>query len=601
MDTDTKTNNTGIHWTEVPKFIWYFLDEDKTKFLISFLILFVIFFYELVPVYIVGKIVDFFTKYTAGQSLITFYVYLIIIAVSYVFVAFIRLEAKNTVNIAGIKARARARIWGFERLTEFSLAWHNKENTGNKLQRIFTGADGLTAWFVLFKNDMLKIFSSMLGVLLFFLFVDLKFMILALIYITVFLLIEFSINKKMYDLSNEFNKFNQMAGGTYVENANNILSIKALGRERKIVECVTDKETVSRDISIKRVKISTFKWKCLQIVTGISLGAFLLLTGFSFVAGTITIGMILVFFTYFNQLKKALSDISDLYGDIISARSDLEQIMPIFNETEFVKTGNEKFPKNWNKIELKNIFMEYATGQVGLKNFNLTLQRNSKNGLAGSSGSGKSTFAKIVLGLYAIKSGEFKISNKNYYSILHNETLDNITVVLQETELFNLSLNENITMMRPVNTDLLEKAIEISQLKEVVDKLPDGIESTVGEKGYMLSGGERQRLGIARAIYKNSSIIIMDEATSSLDSKTESKIMQKLLGEYGKDKTFLIIAHRLGTLKYTDNISVMKHGEVIESGSYKKLMNDSSSIFYEMNQEQKISKNKIVKAKIISN
>jgi ABC-type multidrug transport system fused ATPase/permease subunit len=207
--------------------------------------------------------------------------------------------------------------------------------------------------------------------------------------------------------------------------------------------------------------------------------------------------------------------------------------------------------------------------------------------VAGLSGSGKSTLAKIILGLYALKDGVFQIGKEgamqNYYSISHNETLGNITVVLQETELFNLSLRENITMMRGEDKELLDLAIRISELGEVIKKLPDGLDSLIGEKGYMLSGGERQRLGIARAIYKNAPIIILDEATSSLDSETEGKIMAQLLGEYGKDKTFLIIAHRLGTLKYTDNIVVMEKGKVVEEGSYDNLMENSKSVFYRMN------------------
>src|SRR3989344_4073550 len=117
--------------------------------------------------------------------------------------------------------------------------------------------------------------------------------------------------------------------------------------------------------------------------------------------------------------------------------------------------------------------------------------------------------------------------------------------------------------MRGEDKELLDRAIEISELGPVIERLPEGLDAKIGEKGYMLSGGERQRLGIARAIYKNAPIIILDEATSSLDSETEGKIMQKLLGEYGKDKTFLIIAHRLGTLKYTDNIAVMERGKVV--------------------------------------
>jgi len=141
--------------------------------------------------------------------------------------------------------------------------------------------------------------------------------------------------------------------------------------------------------------------------------------------------------------------------------------------------------------------------------------------------------------------------------------------------------------MRGEDKELLDMAVEISQLEEIINRLPQGLDALIGEKGYMLSGGERQRLGIARAIYKNAPIIIMDEATSSLDSETEGKIMEKLLGKYGQDKTFLIIAHRLGTLKYTDNIAVVERGQVVEEGSYDKLMNNEGSVFYRMNKELK--------------
>lgn len=575
-------------WKDLPKSIWYFLETDKSKFLFAFFILLAIFFYDLIPVYIVGKIVDFFTNYTPGQSLGMFYFYTAFIAITYAIASLIRLKSKNVISIISLKARARARIWGFERLTEFSLEWHNKENTGNKLQRIFTGADGVASWLGILRKDLLRVFAGVFGILVFFLFIDFKFLILILIYTAAFLSIELFFSKKVFALSNEFNKFNQIAGGVYVEGAGNMLSIKALGGENRVVKRVANKENISRDMSIKKSNANNFKWRCLQFINGAAIGAFLLLTGFSFIYNAITVGMILVFYTYFTKLQSSLSDISDIYAEMINARSDVGQMMPIFKETEFIKTGNEKFPLGWNKIEIKHAFMKYGSGQAGLKDFNLTLKRNAKIGVAGASGAGKSTLTKIILGLYALNSGEFKIGGKNYYSILHNETLNNITVVLQETELFNLSLRENITMMRPLDEELLANAIKISRLEKVINKLPGGLDSTIGEKGYMLSGGERQRLGIARAIYKDAPIIILDEATSSLDSETEGKIMEKLLGEYGKEKTFLIIAHRLSTLKYTDNIFVMRNGQTVENGNYKELMNNSDSLFYNMNQAGKI-------------
>jgi ABC-type multidrug transport system fused ATPase/permease subunit len=578
-------------WSDLLKALWYFLDEDKLKFLPSFFVLLGIYFYDLVPTYIVGKIIDFFISYQAGQSLSIFYFYVIFISITYILSSLIRLKSKKVLAIIGYNARARARAWGFERLTEFSLEWHNKENTGNKLQRIFTGADGINNLLKIFRKDLLKIFASIIGVTAVFLFTDFKFVIFIFIYIILFLYIEFTISKKVFALSNEFNKFNQSAGGTYIENANNILSIKALGGEGEVTERVWGKETLSRDIAIKKTNTNNLKWRFLQLLNGIALGVFLIFTGSAVINHVMTVGTVLVFYTYFyNKLQAALGDISELHTDMIDIRSDISQMMPIFKETEFIKTGNEKFPKNWGKIELKGAVMNYGSGQEGLKGFDLSLKRNEKIGLAGLSGSGKSTLAKIILGLYALEDGEFKVGDKNYYSISHNEILKHITVVLQETELFNLSLRDNIMMMGEENIKLLNLAVEISQLDEVARHLPEGLDSIIGEKGYMLSGGERQRLGIARAIYKNAPIIILDEATSSLDSETENKIMEKLLGEYGEEKTFLIIAHRLGTLKYTDNIAVMDKGKIVEVGGYEKLINDYDSVFYRLNKEKKSAK-----------
>ncbi len=582
-----KKEPKNFPWKDVLKSVWYFIAEDRKSFSVSFSVLAVIYLYDLVPPFIVGKVVDFFSNYERGQSLAPFYFLAVFTTVTYILASQIRLKSKNVLGILRSHVRTRARVWGFERLTEFSLEWHNKENTGNKLQRIYTGAEAVSGWIKIFQKDLLKIFVSTFGVVLFFLFTDSKFVFIIVIYVVVFMFISLAFGRKIYALSNEFNKLNQSAGGTYMESAHNMLAIKAMGNEKGIIDRVQDRETLSRDTAIKKINTNNLKWRVFQCFNGIMLGVFIYFLGSSVVSQSITIGMILVFYSYFDRLQRLFGELDELYIDMIDMRSDIGQMMPIFRETDFIKTGNDPFPTNWDKIEIKNASMDYGSKQMGLEGFSLILKRNTKTGIAGLSGSGKSTLAKIILGLYALKLGSFKIGNKDYYAISHNETLSNITVVLQETELFNLSLRENITMMRGENSELLNTALEISELKEVISKLPEGLDSLIGEKGYMLSGGERQRLGIARAIYKNASIIILDEATSSLDSETEGKIMEKLLGEYGKDKTFLMIAHRLGTLKYTDNIAVMERGQVMEEGSYNELMNNPNSVFYRMNKEQK--------------
>ena len=577
----------NFSWLDVPKSIWYFLEEDKKKFLVAFFVLSTIFLYDLVPAYMVGRIVDFFTSHQAGQSLRVFYWYCVILGGSWILAALIRSQSKRMLGHIRTRTRTRTRVWGFERLTEFSLEWHNKENTGSKLQKIYTGSDAISKFLILMNKDLLRIAINSTAVILFFLFSDFKIFCLTAIYTIIFFFISSFFGKKILVVSNEYNISNQVAGGIYVESASNMLAIKALGSEKGVISRVQNREVYSRELGIRKVNLSNTKWRIINVLNGISLGIFLFLTGSAFLSGVISLGSILIFYSYYDRMGRAFVDLDEIYIDLIDSRSDIGNMMPIFTETEFIKRGNESFPKDWDKIEIKNAKMDYGSGQMGLQDFNLTLKRNTKTGVAGLSGSGKSTLAKIILGLYALKSGGFKIGKennmKNYYSISHNETLGHITVVLQETELFNLSLRENITMMRGEDAELLNQAIEISQLKEIIERLPEGLDAKIGEKGYMLSGGERQRLGIARAIYKNAPIVILDEATSSLDSETEGKIMEKLLGKYGQDKTFLIIAHRLGTLKYTDNIAVMERGRVSEEGSYDKLMEDPSSVFYRMN------------------
>lgn len=582
-----QTQAQKFSWLDVPRSIWFFIEKDRKRFVVFFFILVLGFLYELVPVYVVGKIVDFFSAYKAGQSLNLFYFYIIFLGVSWAIVYLTRVRMRNYIHIIGVHGRANARVLGFQRLTQFSLGWHQKENTGSKMQRIFTGGEAISKWMNILRKDLIKTFANIFGVIAFFIFTDFKFIIIVLGYTVIFLSTELYFGRQISVLSDEFNQFNQKAGGTYAESVNNMLVIKALGGEKNATSRVLEKETTSRDIAIKKSRLQISKWSLIHVCTGISLLIFLYFLGMSVINNVITVGAVVIFFTYFSKLLDNLANFSAIHMELIDLKSDLGKMMPIFKETEFVKTGNEDFPNNWDKIEIKDAFMDYDSGQIGLRDFNLTLKKNTKTGIAGTSGSGKSTLAKIVLGLYGLKSGNFNIGKKDYYSIDHNEMLSNVTVVLQEAELFNLSLRDNITMMKEVDNNLLQKAIEIAQLNDVVNKLPEGLDAMIGEKGYMLSGGERQRLGIARAIYKNASIMILDEATSSLDPETEAKVMERLLGEYGKDKTFLIIAHRLGTLKYTDNIAVMESGKVVEEGSYDELIGNKESVFYRMNQEQK--------------
>lgn len=583
-----KTDNPVVpivpyRWRDLPRAFWYFLDEERPRFVALSILLFFIFFYDLAPAIFVGKMVDFFTHYHAGESLQTFYLLVGVLGVTYTLAAMVRINVKRIFSMIGHRMRMRARVKGFERLTQFSLAWHAKENSGNRIQRIYSGSLALREMFKLYQNRILQAGAYIVVFLTVVSLMSVPLALLMAFFIAAILTIEITFNKKISRLAEEFNAKDQRASGVFIEGASNMLAIKSLGSHHELQGRVKSAEERTKDFGILKSQIGFKKWTLFRIIDGPCFVLFFLLIGHGVVNGSITLGAIIILFAYWNRMKDMLWDISDMNENLIDYKSDVGNMMPIFEEELSAPTGTLAFPNSWNAIRISSGSFAYPSGQVGMKNFDFQLRFHEKLGVAGTSGSGKSTLIKILLGLYRIQDGSFAVDRTNFYDIAHDELMRNVSVVLQESELFNMTLKDNITMMRELDMDLLNLAIEVSQLREVIDRLPDGVDSLIGEKGYMLSGGERQRLGIARAIYKNAPIMFFDEATSSLDSETERKIMDGLFHKLGSEKTFLIVAHRLTTLRYTDRVIVVEEGSVKEEGTFAELSAKNGSLFQKLN------------------
>ncbi len=586
----------------MPKFSWwnlvqafyYLLDDKRAKYLTYTVILIVVLFYDLLPVLIVGWIVDFFTHYTSGDSLNTFYFYIAILSLSWGIVSLIRLNVKKDLSTIQHNVSYFTKVRGFERLLEFSLGWHDKDNTGNKVQRIQTGVETLKQVQILLSQDLLVHLAGAMGVLIAFAYLNIYFFIISLVYLLIVVIIQTSFYRRMVEMNNLGNVLTEKAGGTYFEGLNNILTIKTLGVKDSFKKGVVSREEISRDFSIKKVKLWNDKWKFFQVVNAIFVALILYSIGQGFLAGVISLGSIYVYYTYFQKFSSSVQSSTGGFEKLVEAKVAIGRMMPIFWDEIYTGFGKSGFPKTWKYINIKGVNFDYKNktdeidnpeNMTGIKNLSLKIKKNEKIGVVGKSGSGKSTLAKIFLGLYKIDSGKIKIDETNFYDIKHEEITKHITLVLQDSEMFNLSLKENITLMREFDAKLFEKAISVAQLKDLMDKLPDGLETKIGEKGYRLSGGERQRIGLARAIYKDTQILILDEATSSLDSGTETLIQQALEENLDK-KTVISIAHRVSTLKNTDRIIVFENGSVIEEGDYQVLSNDENSKFFEIYKQQ---------------
>ena len=295
----------------------------------------------------------------------------------------------------------------------------------------------------------------------------------------------------------------------------------------------------------------------------------------------ITVGDISVYTNYFSQLLNQISGVVALLPIFAKGLESVNSVGEILKSYDVEDYKNKrKLTSLSGKFEFKNVFFHYNDDErLVLKDLNLTVQPGETIALVGESGSGKSTIVNMAIGFFLPNSGDVFIDDKNIKDLDMRSLRRHIAVVPQNTILFNGTIKENITYGRPSVTKAeIEKAIDAANLKSVIDKLPNGINTDIGEHGGKLSGGQRQRISIARAIIRNPDVIIFDEATSALDTVSEAEI-QSAINNLSKNKTTFIVAHRLSTIKNADKIAVMQNGTCVEFGTYDELM-DKKGEFY---------------------
>ena len=312
----------------------------------------------------------------------------------------------------------------------------------------------------------------------------------------------------------------------------------------------------------------------------------LFFTGTLALKGKITIGDVTLYQNYFNTLISQVSSIINLLPIIAKGAESLSSIGEILSSTNIEPNERKQKIKNLDgDFEFKDVNFKYDDDTPVLNGFSLKVEKGETVALVGESGSGKSTVLNLLIGFNQPDSGIFKIDGKDAADIDMRSYRQCLSGVPQNSILFSGTIKENITYGRKSVTDeMLNYAIKAACLDSVIEKLPNGINTFVGEHGAKLSGGQRQRISIARAIIRNPQVIIFDEATSALDSVTENEI-QTAIDNLTRDRTTFIVAHRLSTIKNADKIAVMADGRCVEYGTYNELMAKKGE-FYKLKQMQ---------------
>ncbi|WP_394747309.1 peptidase domain-containing ABC transporter [Spongiimicrobium salis] len=289
--------------------------------------------------------------------------------------------------------------------------------------------------------------------------------------------------------------------------------------------------------------------------------------------GEITLGMLLAISYIVGQLNSPIAELIGFVRELQDAKISLERLSEIHNKDNEENPGQQRaaIPDDVD-IHLEHIAFRYpGTSTLVLEDVNLSIPRNKVTAIVGSSGSGKTTLMKVLLKFYAPQKGNIAIGNTPLETLSHRGWRDACGVVMQEGYIFSNTIAKNIAVGEDyIDKERLAYAIDIANIKEFIEELPLSYNTKIGMEGMGLSTGQKQRILIARAVYKNPEYLFFDEATSALDANNEKHIIQKL-DSFFTDKTVVIIAHRLSTVKNADQIVVLEHGKVIEVGNHEKL------------------------------
>ena len=360
-----------------------------------------------------------------------------------------------------------------------------------------------------------------------------------------------------------------------------IFQKEAYEKKRALNYINTLKET-SKKISIVFVRASPI----MEILTGIMIACLIFVSAKLVVKNELEVSN---FFSFLAAMMLAYQPVRSLATLNITIQQGLtgsRRVLPIIDDVNEIKdeSNAEELKLTEGEVKFENVSFDYQKDQLQIiKAINLQIPGKKMTSLVGHSGAGKSTILNLIPRFYNIHSGDIKIDNQSIYKSTISSVRKNISLVSQDTTLFDDTIKNNIAYANLEASDKeIVEAAKFSFASEFIDKLPEKYDTLIGENGIRLSGGEKQRLSIARAILKKSSIILLDEATSSLDAETESKI-QKAINFLTEGKTTIVIAHRLSTILNSDKIYVIDNGQVVDEGKHDELLTNSKIYknFYE--------------------
>ncbi len=478
-------------------------------------------------------------------------------------------------NLAQI-SQHNLRIKAYEHLQKLELSFFENDNSGRLLSVINDDINQLERFLDHGANQLIQLFTTVIlvGTSMAILAPNISFLAFIPIPIVIWGSLKFqsSLTPRYKNVREKAGKLSSRLSNSI----NGIATIKSFATEDLELENLKIDSNIYQKSNIEAIKYSAAFIPLIRFAILFAFISILIFGGLQAWEGNLSIGTysFLVFIT--QRLLWPLTTLGHILDDFQRSMASTNRVLDLIDTPIIVNDGRNKISPDTNNGEIifENVYFKYYKSIPLIENLNLCIKSKSTIGIVGSTGSGKSTLIKLILRFYPLTAGKILLNKMPIESYLLSDLRKYISLVSQEIYLFQGSIMDNISYGSNIKD--LKKIIEAAKLAEAdefINLLPDKYKTLVGERGQKLSGGQKQKIAIARAILKNSPILILDEATASVDNETEVSI-KRSISKIAKGKTTIIIAHRLSTVRDADEIIVLNNGRIIEKGNHKQLLNN---------------------------
>ena len=463
----------------------------------------------------------------------------------------------------------------YEKINALPVSYTDSHKTGDTVSRMISDADqfseGLLMGFTQFFTGILTI----AGTLILMLILNWKIALVVAALTPVSLFVAKFVAKHTYKFFSERAAVQSEQTAYINEITGNLKTVKAFGKEKDTTDTFGEINERLRKTSLNAIFLSSITNPSTRFVNAIVYAAVAFTGAMAVISGTgVTVGVLTCLLSYANQYTKPFNEISGVAAELQNALASAARVIEILNEKEEIPDKENAVIKTdaSGNIEIEDVFFSYTKERSLIEGFSLSVKEGQKIAIVGPTGCGKTTLINLLMRFYDVDSGSIKLDGTDIRDITRSSLRASYGMVLQDTWLMPGTIRDNIKTGKPDATDEeIISAAKLSHSYSFIKRLPEGLDTLIGEDGGSLSQGQKQLLCITRVMLTDPKILILDEATSSIDTRTEIRV-QKALGNLMKGKTSFVVAHRLSTILGSDKILYMEKGKILETGTHKELM-----------------------------